>query len=39
MWDEITYVFPNLNVYTIYVWELMNNLILHFILDVITFPC
>ena len=26
LWDEITYLFPNFNSYTVEVWKLMNNL-------------
>ena len=35
MWDEITYLFPNLNGGTIEVGEWMNNFILHFIMNAI----
>ena len=39
MWDEITYPFPNVNDATVEVWEWISNFILHFIMDVITYPC
>ena len=35
---EITYPFPNFNVYTVEVWEWINNFIPPFIMDVITSP-
>ena len=37
--DEITYPFPNINIYTIEVWECIRNFILHIIMDVVTAPC
>ena len=36
VWDEITYPFPNFNGCTVEVWEWMCNIILYFIIDVIT---
>ena len=39
VWDEITYPFPKFNGATVEVWEWMNNFILYFIMDVITYPC
>ena len=38
VWDEITHPFPNFKVYAIEVWEWINYLIPHFIMDVITYP-
>ena len=38
LWDEITYPFPNTYSCTIEVWESVSNSILHFIIDVITYP-
>ena len=38
LWDEVTYPFPNFNGATIEVWEWISDLILHFIMDVITNP-
>ena len=37
--DEITYPFLNFNGATSEVGELVNNFILHFTMDVITYPC
>ena len=37
--DEITYPFLNFNGYTVEVKEWKSNFILHFIMDVITYPC
>ena len=39
VWDEITYVFPNFNDYTVEVWEWISNFIPHFMMDAITYPC
>ena len=39
MWDEITYPFPSLNGCTVEVCERMSSFILHFVMDVITYPC
>ena len=39
VWDEITYSFPNFNGCTIEIWELIRNVIPHYIMDVITYPC
>ena len=39
MYDEITYPFPNFNSETVEVWEWIRNFIIHFIGDVITYPC
>ena len=39
MCDEITYLFPSFNSYTVEVWEWISNFIAHFIMYVITFPC
>ena len=38
VWDEITYQFPNINGATIEVWEWLSYFILHFMIDVITYP-
>ena len=37
--DVITYPFPNFNDAIVDVWELKNNFIPPFILDVLTYPC
>ena len=37
--DEITYLFPNFNDFTIEVWEWTSNYIPYFIMYVITYPC
>ena len=39
MWDEITYLFPNFNVYTVDVLEWINNFTSHVIMNVITYLC
>ena len=39
VWDEITYPFPNFNGYTIEVWEWVSNIISHFLIDVVIYPC
>ena len=39
VWDEINYPFPNFNSCTFVVWEWISNVILHFIIGVITYPC
>ena len=39
VWDEITYSVPNFNGYTVEVWEWISNFTLHFMMDVIIFPC
>ena len=36
LWNEITYVFPNLNGSIIEAWERVSNLIPNFVVDVIT---
>ena len=38
MWTEITYQFPNVNGYTVDVWEGISYFILHFIMDGIIYP-
>ena len=37
--DEIPYPFPNFNGTAIEVWEWTSNLIPHFMMDVIPYPC
>ena len=37
--DEITYLFPNFNGATAEVWESISNFTLHYIMDVIIYPC
>ena len=37
--DGITYPFPNFNGATIEVLDWIRNVITHFIMDVITYPC
>ena len=37
--DEIIYPFQNVNGSTIEVWKWISDFILHFIMDVITYPC
>ena len=39
VWDEITYPFPNFKGTTFEVWEWISNFILHFMVDMITYPC
>ena len=39
VWNQITYPFPNFNGATVDVWEWISDLIPHFIMDVITYPC
>ena len=39
VWDEITYAFPNFNGCTVEVWGWISNIIPHFIMGVITYPC
>ena len=39
VWDEITYLLPNVNGSTIEVWEWISNFILHFTGLVLTYPC
>ena len=39
MWDDITYQFPNFNGTTVEIWESISNLIPHFKMYVITYPC
>ena len=39
VWDEITYPFLNFNGCTDEVKECISNFILHFIIDMITYPC
>ena len=38
LWDEIIYPFPNFNSATVDVYEWASNFILHFLMDVITYP-
>ena len=38
VWDEITYLYPNLNGSTVEVWEWRSNFISHFIMEIITYP-
>ena len=40
IWDDlgITYLLSNFNGYTVNVWEWISNFILHFIMDVISYP-
>ena len=38
-WHEITYPFSNFNGGAVEVWKWVNNVIQHFIMDVITYPC
>ena len=37
LWDDIIYPFPNLNIYTIAVWEWISNFIPHYVMHVITY--
>ena len=39
VWNEVTYPFANFNGTTVEVWEWISNILLHFIMDVITYPC
>ena len=39
VWDDITYPFSNFSGSIIEVWEWRSNLIPHFIMDMITYPC
>ena len=39
MWDEFAYLFLNFNGATVEVKEWISNFILHFIMDVIAYPC
>ena len=39
VWDEITYPFPNFNGATVEVWEWINDVISHSMIDVITYLC
>ena len=39
VWDDITYLFPNSNGWTVEVWEWISNFIPHFTGHVITYPC
>ena len=39
VWDEINYPFPSFNDAIVEVWEWINNFILHFIMDIINYPC
>ena len=39
VWDKITYPFSNFNVCTVDIWEWICNIILHFMINVITYPC
>ena len=36
--DEITYPFPNVNGWTIQIWEWVSNVVPHFIMDRIIYP-
>ena len=38
-WDEISYLLPNFNGWTVEVWVWMNNIIPHFTRHMITFAC
>ena len=38
VWDEITYPFPKFNSAKGEVWEWISNLILHIMMDMITYP-
>ena len=38
-WNEISYPFPHFNGATVEVWEWIRNFILHFVMDVTTYPC
>ena len=37
-YGEITYLFLNLNISTVEVWEYISDFIPHFIMDVVTYP-
>ena len=37
VWYEIIYLFPNFNGATVDLWEWINNFMLYFITDVITY--
>ena len=37
-WDEITYLFPNFNNFTVWIMEWISNFISHFSMDIITNP-
>ena len=39
VWDEMTYPFPNFNGATVEVWKEISNFIIHFTMNVITYPC
>ena len=39
LWGEITSPFLNFNGATVEVWKWISSFILHFIIDVITYPC
>ena len=39
LWDEITYLFPNLKGCSVEDWEWISNFIPYFIMGVITYPC
>ena len=38
VWNEITHLFPNFNGAVVGVWEWISNFIIHFMMDVITYP-
>ena len=37
-YGELTYLFLNLNISTVEVWEYISDFIPHFIMDVVTYP-
>ena len=39
VWDENTYLFPNVNGAAVEIWEWISNFTSHFIMDIITYPC
>ena len=39
VWDGITLPFPNVNGFSVEVWEWISNFYTCFIMDVITYPC
>ena len=39
VYGETTYSFPNFHIYTMDVCEWISNSIIHFIMDVMTYPC
>ena len=38
MWDEVIYPFPNINCFTVEVWEEIKDVVPHFMMDGITCP-